>query len=257
MGAVIVSAQSLDFWLAAFFWPLVRILALVATMPVLGHRNVPARVKVALAVAATVVIAPTLPPSANPSLMSAMGVLTVIQQVLVGVAMGFTLRVIFAAVELAGELMGLQMGLSFAGFFDPQSASQGTPIGAWLGVVATLIFLSINGHLMVLYALGESFRIVPIGPESFGAADWRRIAMLGTELFRIGVYAALPVVAAMLVCNVALGVLARVAPQLNLLAVSFSITLLVGFTVLYLALPVIGAFLTTALERGVSMTLAR
>lgn len=254
---ITVSAQVLDYWLAAILWPLIRMLAVVATMPVLGHRSVPARVKVGLALAATLVIAPTLPATTVPSLFSPLGAVTAAQQVLVGVSIGFTLRIVFAAIELAGELMGLQMGLSFSGFFDPATATQGTPVGAWLGVIATLVFLGMNGHLMVLHALGESFRVVPIGPESLGGADWRRLALLGTELFRIGVYAALPVVAAMLVCNLGLGVLGRVAPQLNLLAVGFSVTLLVGFSVLYLALPVIGAFLQNALERGIASTMIR
>lgn len=254
---ITVSAQQLDFWLASFFWPFVRILAVVGTAPVLGHRNVPARLKVGLAIAITILIAPTLPETRSYSLASATGILVIAQQVLVGIAMGFTLRVIFAAFELAGEIMGLQMGLSFAGFFDPQSASQGTPIGAWLGLLATLIFLGMNGHLMVLWSLGESFRLVPIGPESFGTADWRRLALLGVELFRIGVYAAMPVVAAMLVCNLVLGLLGRVAPQLNILAVGFSATIFVGFTVLYLSLPVISAFMHMALERAIGMTMAR
>lgn len=252
-----VSSAQLDAWIAGFLWPLVRILALVATAPLLGHRNVPVRVKIGLAVLTALVVSPALPDSARYSPASAIGLVVLFQQILIGVALGFTLRIVFAAIELGGEIIAAQMGLNFAGFFNPQSAQQGTPIGAWFGLLMMLVFLAMNGHLIMIQALVDSFAVAPIGVDGIGVGDWRRLALLGTDLFRIGVYAALPVIAAMLLSNLALGVLARIAPQLNLLAVGFSATILIGFAVLLLAMPAMGAYFQQSLERGLTMMVLR
>lgn len=251
------SSVQIDAWIAGFFWPFVRMLALLSVAPVLGHRTVPARAKVGLAFLTALLLAPTVQNGSQYAIGSFDGLGLLIQQLLIGIAMGFILRLIFAAVELAGDIIGTQMGLNFAGFFDPQSAQQGTPIGAWLGVLLTLIFLSMNGHLLMLYALADSFRVIPIAPDAIAISDWRRVVGVGGELFRIGLYASLPVIAAMLVCNVALGALGRVAPQLNVLAVGFSITIMVGFLVLLLALPVMGTFLQQSILRGIDLMSVR
>ena len=251
-----IPARAIEAMLAAYFLPFVRILALVASAPVLGHRAIAARVKVGLAALVTLIVAPTLSAPAVP-LASAAGLTLILEQVLVGLALGFTLRLITAAIELAGEIIGLQMGLSFAGFFDPASSGAGTPVGAWLSMFTTLMFLAMNGHLLVLYGVVESFNVFPLAPDALVAADWRRLAALGTELFRIGLYVALPVIAAMLVCNLGLGVLARVAPQLNVLAVGFPISLLVGMVILVVALPFIGQYIEGTLARGFELMLRR
>ena len=251
------SEAQINGWIAGFVWPFIRMLALLGVAPVLGHRTVPVRVKVGLAFLFAILLAPTIQNGSQYAVASFDGLNLLVQQILIGIAMGFTLRLIFAAVELAGEIIGTQMGLNFAGFFDPQTAQQGTPIGAWLGVMMTLVFLALNGHLLVLYALADSFRIIPIAPNSISPDDWRRVVEVGAELFRIGLYASLPVITAMLVCNIALGVLGRIAPQLNVLAVGFSITILVGFSVLLLALPMMGAFLQNSIMRGIELMTLR
>ena len=250
------SSQALDLAIASILWPFIRILALVATAPVLGHRTVPVRVKVGLSLLVALLVAPTLSVPASP-LASPAGIILLVQQILIGISMGFTLRIMIAAVELAGELIGLQMGLNFAGFFDPATSSQGTPVGAWLSMLVTLIFLAMNGHLMVLFGVVESFRVMPITPDAMAVGDWKRMATLGTELFRVGMYVALPILAAMLVCNIGMGVLARVAPQLNIFAVGFSITLLVGYFVLTLSMPSVGQYIESSLGRGLEMMIRR
>lgn len=251
-----LGTRAIDAAIAGFLWPFVRILALIATAPVLGHRSVATRVKIALAALVTIIVAPnvTVPPA---TLASSEGVILLVQQILIGIAMGFALRLVTAAIELAGEVIGLQMGLNFAGFFDPSTTNMGTPIGAWLGMLVTLVFLAMNGHLLVIYGVAESFRVFPIATDALAADDWRRLVGLGADLFRIGLYVALPVIAAMLVCNLGLGVLARVAPQLNVLAVGFSITLIVGFVVLTAAMPFVGQYIETMLGRGFEMMLRR
>ena len=253
---IALSAQTIELAIASLLWPFVRILAVIGTAPLLSHRLVPVRVKIGLALLTAFVIAPTIPVPAT-SLASPTGIVLLLQQILVGVAIGFTLRIVTAAVELAGELIGLQMGLNFAGFFDPATNDQGTPVGAFLSMMVALLFLAINGHLLVLGGLAESFRIFPIGVDGFAFNDWHRIASLGAELFRIGLYVALPIIATLMICNLGLGILARVAPQLNIFAVGFALTVLVGFFMLALALPAIGQYIETTLVRGVDLQFRR
>jgi flagellar biosynthetic protein FliR len=234
-------------WFAAYFWPFVRVLALFSAAPLLYHRAIPVRVKVGLAALTTLALAPSLPApqSADPAWLLA-------QQLAIGLAIGLAVQIAFAAFEIAGDLIGLQMGLGFAGFIDPQNADQSPLIGGFLGLVATLVFLAINGHLMMLAGLAESFRAVPVGAPAPGAQDLHALALLGGEMFKVGLHLALPVLATMLIVNLALGVLARAAPQLNIFAVGFPATILIGLVALVLAMPLLGPFVEAALERGLA-----
>ncbi len=245
--------QALRTLLGAFFWPFIRILAFIGSAPVFAGSNVPQRLKIGLAALIALLIAPGLPDTSRLALDSANGMATLFSQVLLGLAMGMILRVIFAGVELAGEIAGMQMGMNFAGFFDPQTHSEGTPVGSWLGVVITLAFLSLNGHLMMIHAIAESFKVFPIGSGLIPNAEWHRLSLAGGEMFAIGVYAALPVMATMLVCNLAIGVLARIAPQLNVLSISFPVTMLAGMLMLLSSLPVTMDYLNRALIRAVEL----
>ena len=184
--------------------------------------------------------------------MPAAGVLA--EQVLLGTAMGFAMRLVFAAVELAGELIGLQMGLSFAGFIDPQAGSPVPLVSSFLSLIASLVFLALNGHLMVLAAVTESFSVWPVGAAG-AKIDIPGLVAWGAEIFRLGLHLALPVLATMLLVNLALGVLARAAPQLNLLAVGFPATLLAGFLLLAGLLPVMLPALQRALEGALQIFL--
>ncbi|MDP1671920.1 MAG: flagellar biosynthetic protein FliR, partial [Burkholderiales bacterium] len=144
---------------------------------------------------------------------------------------------IFTAVEMAGELIGLQMGLGFAVFYDPLSSGQMPVVGQFLGLVATLTFLALNGHLMMIATLADSFREMPITATAVDPLAWRTIAGWGSRILYSALLLSLPVVAALLTTNIALGVLTRAAPQLNVFAVGFPITLTVGFGALLLLLP--------------------
>lgn len=251
-----ISAAKLMAWAGMYLWPFLRVLALFMAAPMFSHRSVPMRVKVGLGVAIAVVIAPTLPLQQQVSLDSAQTLPLVIQQVMIGLALGFILRLAMAGIELAGEMIGLQMGLSFAGFFDPQSQGGGNAVSSFLGVLAMLIFLGINGHLLLIHTLAESFRIFPIGDGMFAMADIRSILAAGADMFRLGLQLALPFIAVLLIVNLSLGVMVRVAPQMNLMSVGMPATITVGFASLFLLLPYLEPPLTLALERGL-MGLAR
>ncbi len=227
----------LNAWMALFFFPFFRILALITSAPVLGARGVPMRVKIGLAFVVTVIVAPTLDniPRVDPG--SAMGLLILAQQVVIGLAMGLVMRIVLNAVEMAGSIIGLQMGLGFATFFDPQNSAQTPVMGSFLGVLMLLMFLAMNGHILMIEAVVESFRALPIAAQPMSASGLRVLAGWGGQIFLGGVMLSLPVIAALLITNISIGIMTRAAPQLNIFAVGFPITLLAGFVVLAASLP--------------------
>lgn len=227
----------LNAWLIGFLWPLTRILGLVMVAPLLGHRSVSPQVKIGLGVFIALIVAPTLPPLPDVAIGSLQGLFILVQQLLIGIAIGFIVRVIFAAVEAAGEIVGLQMGLGFAAFFDPQSAGQTLVLARFFNMLAMLVFLSVNGHLLLLGLLAESFRTLPIGAGPLSAAGFYNVAAFGSSVFAVGLQLALPLIAILLMTNLALGILTRSAPQLNIFAIGFPITLGVGLVVLNFSLP--------------------
>ena len=239
-------------WLAPLFWPFVRVLALFSALPVLGQRSVPARVRIGLALLIVVAAQPSLPAMPEVPLDSALAFLLVVQNVLVGLTLGFAVRVVFAAVEFAGELVGLQMGLNYAGFFDPASGGQVTATGRFFGTLVGLLFIVINGHLLVVAAVVQSFRVFPVAPEPFAFLRALQPQVWGSEVFSLGLWIALPIVAMLLFVNLVLGVISRVAPQMNVFAIGFPMTLGVGLLGMLFTLPMMELPFTMALERMLS-----
>lgn len=244
-----VTEAQLNAWLAAFMFPLARVLGLIAAAPVFNNASVPVRVKLLAGLAVTFAVAPMLPPPPQVEPASWAGLALLLQQGLIGLLLGFTMRIVFAGVDLAGELIGLQMGLGFAVFYDPQNAGQSPVVAEFVGLLALLFFLAFNGHLMVLALLAESFRALPVGVSPF-PAGWETLLRWAAALFSIGVLLALPVIGALLVANIALGVLTKVAPTLNLFAVGFPVTLMAGFAMLALSMPYFAPALENLFERG-------
>ncbi|KVC78155.1 flagellar biosynthetic protein FliR [Burkholderia ubonensis] len=232
-----VTYAQLNAWLTAFLWPFVRMLALVAVAPVTGHASVPGRVKIGVAAFMALVVAPTLGAMPAVTVFSAQGIWIVVTQFLIGVAMGFTMQIVFAAAQAAGDAIGLSMGLGFATFFDPH-ASGATPVmGRFLNAVAILAFLAFDGHLQVLAALAASFQALPVSAELLHAPGWRTLVAFGATVFQMGLLLALPVVAALLIANLALGILNRAAPQVGIFQVGFPVTMLVGLLLVQLMVP--------------------
>jgi flagellar biosynthetic protein FliR len=250
----ITSAQ-LSAWLGTFIWPFVRILALVSSSPVLGNPSVPARVKVGLAFVLTLVLTPVLGnmPEVEPG--SAIGLLILAQQIVIGVAIGFTMRIIFTAVEMAGNIAGTQMGLGFATFFDPQNTANTPVVGTFLGMLATLMFLALNGHLYMIEVLAQSFQTLPVTPQPFSAAGWYALVGWGGKIFLAGMLLSMPIMAALLITNLSLGIMTRAAPQLNIFSVGFPITLAAGFVVLAIALPYFVPVFERLLHDGLQMAM--
>lgn len=246
-----ISSVELQAMVAGLLWPLTRILGLMAAAPLFGNRSIPRRVKVGLGILLTIVVAPVIPSVPDIEPFSLTGLLVVVQQFIIGVAMGFTMRVVFAAVEFAGEVIGLTMGLGFATLFDPQSQGRSSAISQFLGLLMIMMFLALNIHLMLLAILVESFTTIPITGAPMSGAAFYRLAEWGGEIFRAGAQLALPMIAALLITNMALGILTRAAPQLNLFAIGFPLTLGVGFIVILLSLSYLAAPIERLLMDGI------
>lgn len=224
-------------WLAAFLWPFVRILALIATAPLLGDNSVPKKLKIGLALVISIAIAPILPAVPDISPISPDGLWILIQQVLIGTALGFSMRLVFAAVQAAGEFIGLQMGLAFATFYDPASRANTAVLGGLLYICAMLVFVAIDGHLLTLAVLLDSFIYLPISATPIAAHGFATLAASGGMIFSSGLTLALPLIAALLTTNLALGMLNRSAPQLSIFSVGFPLIFASGLLMLNLVLP--------------------
>ena len=231
-------------------FPLARILGLFASAPIFSNRGVPARVRLAIGLGVAIALLPVMPPMPDVPPSSGVGLAIFGQQIFIGIAVGFMIRIVFAAVDMAGALIGMQMGLSFAIFFDPDAGGQTAVLSDFLNLIATLLFLAINGHLLMIEVLVRSFEWLPVGTDIVRAEGWGYIARAGLTVFAAGLLLSLPVIGVLLVANIALGVLTRAAPQLNLFAVGFPVTLTAGFIGVLLIMTNFAPVLQTLFERG-------
>jgi flagellar biosynthetic protein FliR len=241
-------AQLID-WISPLLWPFLRVLAVFTTMPVFSQRAVPLRVRIGLAGLIAFAAQAMLPEMPRIALDSPTAFVAIAQQLLVGMSIGFAVRIVFAAIEFAGELIGLQMGLNYAGFFDPATGGQATAVSRFFGTTVAFLFVIINGHLLVIAAVVQSFHSFPVGPEPFAFLRAVRPETWGAEIFRLGLWIALPMIAMLLFVNLVLGVISRVAQQMNVFAIGFPITLGVGLLGVLLTLPMMQAPFTMALEQ--------
>lgn len=234
-----LTAGQIEAWVAAYLWPLLRIGACLMVAPVFGARFVPPRYRVVLAGALTLLVAPLLPPFPDVSPFSGTGLVITVQQLLIGVAMGFVLQIVFDALTMGGQLLANTMGLSFAFNVDPLRGTAAPVLGQFYSLIATLTFLALNGHIAVLEVLIDGFRGLPVGTAGLGAEGYWQIVQWGSQLFRGALMVALPGLTALLVVNLAFGVVSRAAPSLNLFAIGFPVTLVGGLLIVLFGLPAV------------------
>nr|MBS0021174.1 flagellar biosynthetic protein FliR [Gammaproteobacteria bacterium] len=234
---MMLSSAQIAAWLAAGLWPFLRISAFITAAPVFGNRLIPARVRMGVALTLTVVIAPVIPPVPLIDPVSAPGLLLAIQQLLIGAALGFALRLVFAVLEIGGQLIAQMMGLGFAVLVDPQNGIDVPVVSRLYLILATLVFLNLNGHLAVVEVLSDSFVTLPVASQGLGQRGLWALVIHAGWVFSSAVRMALPAIIALFIVNLAFGVMARAAPQLNIFAVGFPLTLIFGFFVMLLTLP--------------------
>ncbi len=242
-----LSVEQLAVWLGGFFWPFVRISAMMLAAPVFGARMMPVRIRIIMALAISLLAAPLLPPvpAVDPVSFDAAGI--IVQQILIGVAMGFIVQMVFQSLVVAGEAIANSMGLGFARMVDPANGVQVPVISQFLVVMATLLFVILNGHLLLIQLVIRSFEILPVSDSGLSVPAIREVVNWAGQMFVGGLMIALPAVTALLVVNISMGVITRAAPQLNIFAVGFPLMILLGFIFLAATLPSIFAQFTQML----------
>ncbi|HMN44419.1 MAG TPA: flagellar biosynthetic protein FliR [Povalibacter sp.] len=241
-----LTSGQLEAWFVQYFFPFIRIGACFLAAPVFAANFVPARVRLLLAGAVAIIIGPLIPvPAITP--FSIEGVIATVQQIIIGVAVAFVLQLIFDALAMGGQLLSNTMGLGFAYNVDPLRGV-GTPVlGQLYMILVTLTFLALNGHLRLIELLAQSFTTLPSGAQGLGSEQLWNVVAWGSQLFSGAVMVALPGMTALLVVNLAFGVMSRAAPSLNLFAVGFPISLIFGLIIIYIGLPAVQATFVGAL----------
>ena len=205
--------------------------------PIYAASSFPVRIRVVLAVLVTAALYPVLEPVKGVDPVSLQGFIILAHQVVIGAAMGFFLQMAFQLLVIAGEAIAMTMGLGFARMMDPQNGVQVPVVAQYFIIIATLLFLSMNGHLLLLQMIIKSFDILPVSEVGMTRDGIWQVVSWGSQMFVGAILVAIPAVTALLMVNIAMGVITRAAPQLNIFAVGFPLMLLLGFVLLVLTLP--------------------
>lgn len=227
-----LSSAEISRWVASYLWVLFRIASLLMTMPVLGTQLLPVRVRLYFALALTVLIAPQVGEVPMLDALSLRTWVVIGEQILIGAAMGFSLQLLFQIHVLAGQIIAMQMGLGFASMNDPTTGISVAVVAQVFTMLVTLLFLAMNGHLVVLEVLAESFTTLPIG-ESLGRLDFQALVLRFSWVLAAAILIGLPAITALLIVNIAFGVMMRAAPQLNIFSIGFPLTLVFGLFILW------------------------
>lgn len=226
-------------WVRALILPLFRILGFISIAPFFSDASIPTSVKISAGLVFTL---STLPPIVEPislDLISLQGLLAILIEISIGVVLGFSIRLIFAAIDYAGQFIGLTMGFGFASFYDLHSSSTTLPIGSLLNILALLVFISLDGHLLTLSLLIGSTHTIPIN-ASLELFSLTTLTQLSAHIFSAALQLSLPVIAILLTLNIALAILTKAAPQLNIFVIGFPLSIVVGLLSFYLLLSELG-----------------
>jgi len=229
-----LSSGQIGGWISSFLLPLFRIGSMLMVMPIVGTQLVPRRIRLYFAVAFTLAIAPVLPEMPQVEALSIQAIFLISEQIIIGVLLGLVLQMMFHIFVFAGQLISMQMGLGFASLMDPASGTSVPLIGQFLLMLVTLLFLAVNGHLVVFEIMAESFTTLPVGQ----ALDIGHYAVFAGRLSWVmgaALLLALPAVSSLLVINIAFGVMTRAAPQLNIFTIGFPLTLIMGMIIFWVS----------------------
>ena len=230
-----LSNEQIGAWVGSILLPLFRIAALLMFMPIIGTQLVSARIRLYLSLAICVVILPTLPPMPRVDAISIQAFIWIAQEILIGAMLGFVLQLFFQVFVIAGQIVAMQMGLGFASMINPANGVSVPVIGQLFMILVTLLFLSMNGHLVVFEVLTESFFTLPVGGGFLVENYWEIANKLGWVI-GAALLLVLPAITALLVVNLAFGVMTRAAPQLNIFSIGFPLTLVLGMVIVWIGM---------------------
>jgi flagellar biosynthesis protein FliR len=250
MQELIVSEDQIHQFIGQYLWPMVRISAFYFAVPIIGARTVPPRLRIVLCLLTAMLVSPLLPVSPTVSFMSLEGMLMVIKEVIIGLSLGFTLQVVLHVFLLVGQFVALKLGLGFAAQNDPSTGVSVTILSQFYLLLSTLLFLAINGHLVVIQMIVDSFFSFPIGGSGFTEAHYMHIVGLFSWMFSSALLISLPLLTSMMIVNMSFGVMSRSAPQMNVFTVGFPITLLFGFVLMWYSLSNFLPLFTQVIDEG-------
>lgn len=233
-----------------FILVLVRMTGLFVTAPIFGRRNVPAYLKIGFSFFLALILVNTVTMPAPGYFDSVYAfVFLVAKEFLVGVIIGYVSFLVFSAIYLAGQLIDTQIGFSMVSVMDPMSNIQVPVSSNFYFIISMLIFLSINGHHMLIQALFKSYTMVPLGAAKLDTAIMNDILRVFGDIFIIGFKISAPILAAILITDVALGVISRTIPQLNVFVVGMPLKIALGVLIIYLCIPVFTEVVVWMTER--------
>ncbi len=242
--------------LQGFFWVFVRVSIIVFMLPLFGARGVPALCKVGLSVAMALVLLPVVPAPPTYPITLADVLLGILSEALVGLVLGLAVRILFASVQVAGQFMAFQMGFAMAAALDPNTGTRSTVLSQFLYFTMILVFFSINGHHLFIRALAASFEMISPYSFSFSPSIPEIIISISVQMFVIALKIAAPIMIALFLSNLCLGIVARTVPQVNILMVGFPINIGIGMIFFSLIMMNLSPFLTT-FTKGVGQVLMK
>lgn len=231
--------QSLIIVILIFF----RVLGVIIATPVLGDRAIPAQAKIGLALGIAMLVFPIIPIEGinqAPTLNLYALILLVAKETLIGITIGLVILFMFIGVQLAGSIMGFQMGMWLADIFDPHYGIETPVLAHFHYLLAAMLFISVNGHLVVLNGVRESFAIVPLGEVRISEAMLYEVLRLGGNIFRVGFEIGAPIIGILLFVSLAMGLVARAVPEFNVLIEGVPLKILIGLLFLGVCMPYIG-----------------
>lgn len=242
--------QTLISLLSQMIWPLGRISGLMLTLPVLSSGMIPTQVKLIVIVSLGLICSPSIPPELSMDQLNGLYLVYMGQEIAVGLMMGFILQLVFQVFVLAGQLVSMQAGMGFATMVDPQSQSSVPLISHMYLIMMSLVFLSLNGHGIVLEALIHSFKLMPVGQVKLNNSLVWEVASFSGWMLKEAVLIAIPALLSLFLGSLAMGIMTRMTPQLNIFSLGFPITLLMGVCIVKLGLPSIVVKMTESLDYG-------
>ncbi len=237
-----------------FLLVLLRVSTLLFIMPIFGSRTIPMPLKASMSLMLALVLTPVVPVSPEALPRNAVGMLLLAAgEIFMAMTLALCLRMVFSGLQIAGQMVGIQMGLSVANVMDPQTGVQSVIVAQFAYMIALLLFLAAGGHHAILRVLYESFEILPPGQLVLSRSLYNIMMAMGKEMFILSIKLMAPVMGILLLSQVALGILAKLVPQINMLIVSFNLNVALGLFFFGLTLQFFWPVLGRSLDRAIRL----
>ncbi|MGZ3744886.1 MAG: flagellar biosynthetic protein FliR [Pseudobdellovibrionaceae bacterium] len=217
-----------------------RMIAFVVSSVVFGSGNISVPVKILLALVLSMVVLPSIHLKAEDAANLVTDVVLLsAREIFLGLSLGFLTRLFFFVVGMTGELVSVSIGLGQAQIFNPMMGSNSNTVEQFYNTIATLIFFAVNGHHLLISAIAQSYDLIPLAQMKLNLGPYAEIATFAQDMMVMAIKMTAPILGAVMITNIAMGVLGRAVPQINVLVTSMPITLMLGFLLMFLCIPLL------------------